>query len=96
MANSHRRTFVNLSVFAGSAALFAAAWTGVVGADRAADEQSRLAAALAAQNNALASAPVSAVAIAPPSVAGSTSTAQTQPAPAPTRHVVVVRQSRAS
>jgi len=85
MSRSNRRTFVNLSVFAGSAALFAATWTGVVQADQAANE---------APVVALPTSNMTAAAVAmPPTIAA----VRTQPAPvAAPRQVVVVRQSRAS
>ncbi|MGE3961975.1 MAG: hypothetical protein AB7F65_09870 [Dehalococcoidia bacterium] len=92
MASSNRQTLVNLSVFAGSAALFAAAWTGVVAADRL--EQDLMVAALPVGEPAVSAAVVPAMVSA--SVQPGT-TVQTQPAPAATpRRVVVVRQSRAS
>lgn len=91
MSRSNRQTFVNLSVFAGSAALFATAWTGVVEADRAANESIVAASPVGEADARVAAAPVTArVAVAPTAV-------QTQAAPAPPpRQVVVVRQSRAS
>ncbi len=97
MSHRQRRTLVNLSVFAGSAAMFATAWLGVVGADRTSPDSSldyvsipetTTGSAAVAQLNTIpaftAAAPASDATL-------------TQPAPTPApRRVVVVRQSRAS
>lgn len=92
MAHPQRRTFVNLSVFAGSAAMFAAAWLGVVGADRTG---TGVATDLAAIPPTSAIATTPAVASANVTRTSPAVTQETQVAPAP-RRVVVVRQSRAS
>ena len=92
MAHSQRRTFVNLSVFAGSAAMFAAAWLGVVGADRAGTSVATAFIAIPA-TSAVATTPAVAFSDATRSAPAVTQTAQVAPAP---RQVVVVRQSRAS
>ena len=103
MSHSDRRKLVNLSVFAVSAAMFAAAWVGVVGADQAAGDGPVDFAAV----------PVTGVTtrtptVIPfgttrtvPAVASQSSTGTTTVAPvatqAPaTRQVVVVRRSRPS
>jgi len=87
--HSQRRTFVNLSVAAGSAAMFAAAWAGIAQADgdRYVQADVPVAAALAGVP-AQQSAPVL-------NAASAVSTGETAAAPAP-RRVVVVRRSRAS
>lgn len=75
-----RRTLVNLSVVAGSAAVLAASWLGVVHTDTDGDAE--------AAN--VAAAPVTSEA-----VARADGDSRLTPAPAP-RRVVVVRESRAS
>lgn len=96
MARSNRRALVNLTVFAGSATMFAAAWAGVVRADRE---------ALVAEVSPSTPSMVAAAPAVTPALATSASTpamtttaeVQTQPVPTPApRQVVVVRQSRAS
>lgn len=92
MAHSQRRTFVNLSVFAGSAAMFAAAWLGVVGADRTGTSFATEFVAVPARS-AVATTPV--VVSSDPTRSAPAVAQTTQVAPV-TRQVVVVRQSRAS
>lgn len=86
---NERRALVNLSVVAGSAAMFAAAWAGIAAADGERYAQDVPA------TTAMALAPVldsAAPAMNPAPVAGD-GEASTAPAP---RRVVIVRQSRAS
>ena len=101
MSHSQRRTFVNLSVFAGSAAMFAAAWLGVVGADQAAGDGSSDLAAIPVTGVTTTTPAVTQFGVTRtvPAVTTQPSTAVTAPAPtqAPVRRqVVVVRRSRAS
>jgi hypothetical protein len=87
--NSQRRTLVNLSVAAGSAAMFAAAWAGIAqtDGDRYVQADVPVAAAMVAVP-AQQSAPVL-------NAVSAVSTGEAAAAPAP-RRVVIVRQSRAS
>lgn len=95
-ASSTRRSLVNLSVAAGSAALFAVAWSGIARADSgrfvdASNEQPSIAvAAVVAVPRTTATVP------APSPPASSAVAAEVQSAPAPVRRVVIVRPSRAS
>jgi hypothetical protein len=106
-ASSNRRTLVNLSVAASSAAIFAAGWVGVVGADEeraallAAESQSASDLAVVASAAVAPSTVSPAVTVPAPSAAAVAATtapaaAAVQATPAPVRRVVVVRPSRAS
>jgi hypothetical protein len=87
--HSQRRTLVNLSVVAGSAAMFAAAWAGIAEAD-----SDRYAQATVPVTTAMVAVPAQQAA---PVVnaAPAVSDGQAAEVPAP-RRVVIVRQSRAS
>ncbi len=80
--SSNRHTLVNLSVVAGSAAMFAIAWAGITGADGDRYAQADLAM------------PEAQVAVSP-QAASPPATTVDAPAPEP-RQVVIVRQSTAS
>lgn len=91
MNTNQRRTLVNLSVIAGSAAMFATAWTGIVRADGNRSEEASVPVtkAMAVASVHTTSPPVLNAA---PSVGDSQAPS---PTPAP-RRIVIVRQSRAS
>jgi hypothetical protein len=89
-ATNDRRALVNLSVAAGSVAMFAAAWTGIAQADG-----DRFAQADVPVTTAMAVAPVQPVSAPVLAAAPAVSDGQASPSTAP-RRVVIVRQSRAS
>lgn len=80
--SSNRRTLVNLSVVAGSAAMFAMAWAGITGADGDRYAQADL------------TMPETRVAVVPQTTSPQVTTVDA-PAPEP-RRVVIVRESTAS
>lgn len=97
--SSTRRSLVNLWVAAGSAALFAVAWSGITRADSAQFVQTYNEQPSAAVAAVVAVPRTTAAAIAPaaPTATAAVATGTMQsPNPTPVRRVVIVRSSRAS